>query len=105
MIVSVQVNEYYNNGATSSHPGFWEIPVNSLYDEQSGFPCVYVDACKPPTETEAVDYLWSNFENTFIDRLLALDDVYIVSAKQVLDWMRTPYNVTKKQRTDQKGWD
>nr|KAG5705921.1 hypothetical protein BaRGS_010811 [Batillaria attramentaria] len=110
MIVSVQVNEYYNNGATSSHPGFWEIPVNSLFNKESGFPCVYVDACRPPTQAEAVDYLWSNFENTyngnrapfglhmhaawfftedyltamqtFIDRLLALDDVYIVSAKQ-----------------------
>ncbi|KAK7496025.1 hypothetical protein BaRGS_00012726, partial [Batillaria attramentaria] len=107
-------------GATSSHPGFWEIPVNSLFNKESGFPCVYVDACRPPTQAEAVDYLWSNFENTyngnrapfglhmhaawfftedyltamqtFIDRLLALDDVYIVSAKQVLDWMRTPYN-------------
>ena len=33
--------------------------------------------------------------HTFIQRLLQLGDVYIVSAKQVLDWMRNPVKVKK----------
>ncbi|KAK7115742.1 chitin deacetylase 7-like [Littorina saxatilis] len=105
-----------------SHPGFWEIPVSALYDPVSNFPCAYVDSCRPSGEDAAFNYLWSNFEkvytsnrapfglnmhaaffyfpgyleatNTFLDRLLQKDDVYIVTAKQVLDWMRNPVKVS-----------
>ncbi|PVD19321.1 hypothetical protein C0Q70_19808 [Pomacea canaliculata] len=99
-----------------SHPGFWEIPVVALMDLESGFPCAYVDSCRPSSENAAFNYLWSNFEKpssfglsmhagwfhtenymkatqTFVERLLQLDDVYIISAKKVLDWMRNPVKV------------
>jgi hypothetical protein len=36
--------------------------------------------------------------DTFIQRLLQHRDVYIVTAKQVLDWMRSPVKVSIK------GW-
>ncbi|XP_025077868.1 uncharacterized protein LOC112554343 [Pomacea canaliculata] len=45
-----------------SHPGFWEIPVVALMDLESGFPCAYVDSCRPSSENAAFNYLWSNFE-------------------------------------------
>lgn len=31
--------------------------------------------------------------HTFVERLLQLDDVYIISGKKVLDWMRNPVKV------------
>ena len=40
--------------------------------------------------------------HTFIQRLLQLGDVYIVSAKQVLDWMRNPVKVKKKKKKKKK---
>ena len=49
-------------GKTSSHPGFWEIPVASLYNPETGFPCAYVDSCRPSDQAAAFNYLWSNFE-------------------------------------------
>ncbi|PVD19322.1 hypothetical protein C0Q70_19809 [Pomacea canaliculata] len=110
-------------GAQVSHPGFWEIPVFSLLDSESGFPCAYVDSCRPSSENAAFNYLWSNFEkvyndnrapfglnmhaawfffddyikatHTFVERLLQLDDVYIISGKKVLDWMRNPVKVSE----------
>ncbi|KAK7116577.1 uncharacterized protein [Littorina saxatilis] len=117
-------------GFSSNHKGFWEIPVPSLYNPETHYPCAYVDSCRPSTEAAALDYLWSNFENVyksnrapfglnmhaawfftpanlkathaFLDRLLALDDVYVISAKQVLDWMRDPVKVSEVYKLP--GW-
>ena len=56
-------------GSHSSHPGFWEIPVHSLYNPQSGYPCAYVDSCRPTDEASAFEYLWSNFQKVGIEGL------------------------------------
>ena len=45
----------------SSHPGFWQVPINAIYSQDTARPCVYVDACHPPTQDAALEYLWSNF--------------------------------------------
>ncbi|XP_076444052.1 uncharacterized protein LOC143282330 [Babylonia areolata] len=118
-------------GVSSPHPGFWEVPVPSLYDPQSGYPCAYVDSCRPSDEEAAVEYLWSNFEQvyknnrapfglnmhgawfftpaymramqTFIQRLLQLPDVYILTARHVLDWMRNPVKVSEISKLTEWG--
>lgn len=45
----------------SSHPGFWEVPVFSLRNPETGYECAYVDSCRPSSEAAAFNYLWSNF--------------------------------------------
>lgn len=102
------------------HRGFWEVPVISLMDYLQRFDCVYVDGCNnpPPDEEAAFRFLWDNFESyyktnkapfginmhaswffypdrlkamdRFIRELVLLDDVYIVSVKQVIEWLRNP---------------
>ncbi|GFS27590.1 chitin deacetylase isoform B [Elysia marginata] len=110
-------------GVDSSHPGFWQVMVKSFINPATGLPCGYVDGCRPQGEEAAIEYLWSNFLNTyeaqrapfglnmhaawfsfpdylratekFIDRLLSLPDVYIVNVKQMLEWMRTPVSLAE----------
>ena len=102
------------------HKGFWEFPVNSLMDYKGQFPCGYVDGCynAPKTEDDAFKYLYNNFlssyngnrapfglhmhagwfytdyqlnaMNRFIQEILTKDDVYIVTTKQALEWMKRP---------------
>lgn len=104
----------------SRHPGFWEIPVVSLMDYKQAYDCVYVDGCMnaPPDEETAYKFLWDNFHNyytttkmpfginmhpswfyypdrlkamdRFIQKLVSLNDVYIVSANKVLEWLKRP---------------
>lgn len=104
----------------SRHPGFWEIPVVSLMDYKQAYDCVYVDGCMnaPPDEEAAYNFLWSNFHSyytttkmpfginmhpswfyypdrlkamdRFIQKLVSLNDVYIVSANKVLEWLKRP---------------
>lgn len=110
--------------STSSHKGFWEVMVNSVMDVRTGRPCgAYVDSCLPESEDEAVEYLWKNFLRSytttrapfglnmhaswfshpeylsamdkFLDKLLARPDVYIVSVRQMLDWMKTPVKLSQ----------
>lgn len=118
-------------GRSSRHSGFWEILVPSLYNPESGYPCAYVDSCRPTSEAAAVEYLWINFQkvyqgnrapfglnmhaawfmfpdylkatHTFIRQLLQLNDVYIVTAKQVLDWMRHPVKVSEIHKLPEWG--
>ena len=105
---------------SQSHKNFWEIPVVSLRDYKDQFDCVYVDGCNnpPPDEETAFQFLWDNFESyyrgnrapfginmhaswfyypsrlagmeRFIIELGKLQDVYIVSASQVIEWLKTP---------------
>ncbi|KAL3865727.1 hypothetical protein ACJMK2_043087 [Sinanodonta woodiana] len=100
--------------------GFFEIPVNSLVDAQGAYPCVFVDGCynRPNNEEEAYQLLFKNFNDyytssrtpfglhmhaawfytnynikameKFLDYLDTLNDVYVVSAKQVIAWMKNP---------------
>ncbi|VDI64615.1 Hypothetical predicted protein [Mytilus galloprovincialis] len=102
------------------HRGFWEVPVISLMDYLQRFDCVYVDGCNnpPPDEEAAFRFLWDNFQSyyktnkapfginmhaswffypdrlkamdRFIRELTRLDDVYVVSVKQVIEWLRNP---------------
>lgn len=105
---------------TKSHKGFWEVPVVSVKDYLDKYDCVYVDGCNnpPPTENLAYKFLWDNFQkyyttnrapmginmhaswfyyperkaamDRFIKKLVTIDDVYIVSVKQVIEWLRNP---------------
>lgn len=102
------------------HPGFWEIPVVSLMDYKQAYDCVYVDGCMnaPPDEESAYKFLWDNFHNyytttkmpfginmhpswfyypdrlkamdRFIQKLVSLNDVYIISVNRVLEWLKRP---------------
>ena len=102
------------------HKGFWEVPVISVRDYIDKYNCVYIDGCNipPPSEALAYKFLWDNFENyyktnrapmginmhaswfyypdrkkamsRFIQDILKLDDVYIVTVSQVLAWLRNP---------------
>ncbi|KAK3608151.1 hypothetical protein CHS0354_034110 [Potamilus streckersoni] len=104
--------------------GFFEIPVNSLVDAQGAYPCVFVDGCynRPRNEEEAYQLLLKNFNDyytssrtpfglhmhaawfytdynikameRFLDYLNTLKDVYVVSAKQVIAWMKNPVPLT-----------
>lgn len=104
---------------------FWAVPVVSLMDHKNQYPCSFVDGCavRAFNEQEAFDYLWKNFVsyyNTtrtpfglnmhaawfytrynlkamirFLDELQKLDDVYVVTVKQMLDWMRNPTPVSE----------
>ena len=117
-------------GASSSHPGFWQVMVKSFTDPTTGLPCGYVDGCRPQGEDAALEYLWFNFLQTyeaerapfglnmhgawfavpeylratekFIERLLSLSNVYIINVKQMLDWMKTP--VTLAEAKNFKPW-
>lgn len=103
-----------------SHPGFWEVPVVSLLDYKQAYDCVYVDGCMnaPPDEEKAYKFLWDNFHNyytttrmpfginmhpswfyypdrlkamdRFIQKLVSLNDVYIISANRMLEWLKQP---------------
>ncbi|KAL4227514.1 hypothetical protein ACF0H5_012958 [Mactra antiquata] len=103
-----------------SHPGFWEVPVVSLLDYKQAYDCVYVDGCMnaPPDEEKAYQFLWDNFHNyytttrmpfginmhpswfyypdrlkamdRFIKKLVSLNDVYIISANRMLEWLKQP---------------
>ncbi|XP_045156320.2 uncharacterized protein LOC123522892 [Mercenaria mercenaria] len=105
---------------TKSHNGFWEVPVVTVKDYLNKYDCVYVDGCNnpPPTENLAYKFLWDNFQkyyttnrapmginmhaswfyypdrkaamDRFIKQLVKLDDVYIVSIKQVIEWLKAP---------------
>ncbi|KAK8761278.1 hypothetical protein V5799_027457 [Amblyomma americanum] len=101
-----------------TYPGLWLLPVNVLFRQQ--MPCAVADACMPqPTSAkETFEFLRSNFEYfyttnrapfpvflqegylrdpgrkqgylQFIDWLLQKDDVYLVTASEVLDFMQDP---------------
>lgn len=99
---------------------FWSVPVVSLMDHEHKYPCAYVDGCavRAGNVDEAFTYLKDNFMsyynttrtpfglnmhaawfytranlramNRFLDLLQSMDDVYVVTVKQMLDWMKKP---------------
>ncbi|XP_029652461.1 chitin deacetylase 7-like [Octopus sinensis] len=103
-----------------SYPGFWEVPVVTLMDYREHLPCAYVDFCqnKPRNKDEAFQILWKNFlrnyrtnrapyylnlhspwldktdnldaMDEFLNRLVAMEDVFIINIHQALEWMRSP---------------
>lgn len=110
-----------------AHPGFWEVPINSMWDYIHTDICAYADSCtySPPSANAMFKYLWSNFNNSysqnkapfgihlhgrwlndglrlwavdkFIRELLKLPDVYIISVKKMLQWMAYPAKLSELQ--------
>ncbi|KAH3833062.1 uncharacterized protein LOC127880081 [Dreissena polymorpha] len=102
------------------HKGFWEVPVVSVKDYLNKYDCVYIDGCNnpPPSQNLAFKFLWDNFQkyyttnrapmginmhaswfyypdrkaamDKFIQKLVQMDDVYIVTIKQVIEWLKHP---------------
>ncbi|XP_048736081.2 uncharacterized protein LOC125651501 [Ostrea edulis] len=109
------------------HRGFWEVPVNSMWDYTNTDYCTFADECRrpPPTQDHVRRYLTNNFKNSyegnrapfgihlhgrwfqesrnlmgferFLNYLQALPDVYIVSVKKMLDWMKYPTALNQVQ--------
>lgn len=107
------------NCPKQAYPGMWEVPLNR-WTGPSGHPCAMVDSCntQPSGKGEALSYLWQNFNKQyygnkapvgvnmhavwfqtatyleamqeFIQTLVEMDDVYIVTVHQTLEWMREP---------------
>ena len=107
------------NCPKKTYKGMWEVPLNR-WSGPSGHSCAMVDSCntQPSGKGEALSYLWQNFNkqyygnkapvgvnmhavwfNTdtyldamqeFIQTLVEMDDVYIVTVHQTLEWMRDP---------------
>lgn len=103
-----------------THRGLWEVPVNSMRDYRDEFSCVYVDGClnRAHNVEEAYQYLLYNFYDNYygsrapfgfnmhyawllvpsnmeamdriIQEMLKHDDVYIITVKHVIDWMKHP---------------
>ncbi|XP_033746862.1 uncharacterized protein LOC117332082 [Pecten maximus] len=113
------------------HNGFWVIPINSVVWKK--WECVYTDGCyeRPKSTEEAYNFIMDNFNRYYqgnrapfgihmhmawflhpytkagMDRaihdMLRYEDVYIVTAKQVLEWMRQPTRISDIKHF--KYWD
>ena len=107
------------NCPQEAHCGMWEVPLNTL-TTVDGEKCIMLDGCSQEytDKADALEYLWHNFNKSrngngepygvnmhagwfkvrhqleamrsFIAALVQLDDVYIVSVHQALEWMRSP---------------
>ncbi|XP_041375972.1 uncharacterized protein LOC121388620 [Gigantopelta aegis] len=117
---------------TTSHKGFWEVPIIALMDYKGAYPCAYVDGCynSPTTEEDSFEYLWKNFEDNyetrtplgfnmhaawfqrphnlaamdgFINEMTKKDDVYIVSVQKMLEWMRHPTKLSELHKLEAWG--
>ncbi|XP_055883796.1 chitin deacetylase 7-like isoform X1 [Biomphalaria glabrata] len=113
-------NVYCQHGPCphKQYPGMWEIPVQRWFG-MDGHSCAMPDGCSATGDAEeTLEYLKSNFRrfyhsnrapfgifiharwfhtehnldglDRFIDYLLTIDDVYIVTPSQVLEWMKNP---------------
>ncbi|XP_035674685.1 chitin deacetylase 8-like [Branchiostoma floridae] len=105
---------------TASYPGFWEVPIIDLQDE-NGNPCNELAACAKPESEEAAYLLlksnfdqhynsnrapfhvpltaaWfetspdTNFEATrrFFNDIMDMDHVWLVTISQAIEWVRNP---------------
>ncbi|KAH9508627.1 hypothetical protein Btru_052194 [Bulinus truncatus] len=102
------------------YPGLWILPVVVLMDHREQKPCAYVDDCAnmPRDKYEAYQMLWKNFlrnyrsnraplylnlhspwlntryqleaMDEFIEKMTSLEDVYIVTINQALEWQMNP---------------
>jgi len=112
-----------------SHPGMWEVPMIQ-YEDVKGHACSMLDACQDElTKNSAYNLLLNNFlrhyktnrapfpifMNTwmsngqyrsealseFLDTILMLPNVYVVTISDVLEWMQkpTPCDTTNGQTT------
>ena len=110
----------------NSYPGLWLIP-NRVFRQSNGFNCGMLDACTAPiTEDDWFNFLMDNFNihyndnkspfgiyshatwfffgparvnamKRFLDTLATMDDVYLVTHSQVIDWVRNPTPLSQIQ--------
>ncbi len=108
----------------NSYPGLWIIP-NILYDQGTAYPCNMLDACTAPqSEEDWFNFLMDNFYNhyngsrapyglyahsawfylssgrdrammSFLDKMQEMEDVYIVTHYQLIEWVRDPTPLSK----------
>ncbi|XP_066942881.1 uncharacterized protein Cda5 isoform X6 [Macrobrachium rosenbergii] len=103
---------------TNSYPGVWEVPM-VMWQDLNGGRCSMGDACTTPPDAEGVyKMLIKNFERhytsnrapfglfyhaawfttphhkegfiAFLDTISAMDDVWLITNHQLLQWMRDP---------------
>ncbi|XP_008216281.1 uncharacterized protein LOC100120260 isoform X2 [Nasonia vitripennis] len=103
---------------TRSYPGLWEVPM-VMWQDLNGGRCSMGDACSnPPTADGVYKMLIKNFERhyttnrapfglfyhaawftqahhkegfiSFLDTIVAMDDVWVVTNWQALQWVRNP---------------
>jgi len=108
-----------------AYPGVWEVPLVMWNDLKEGR-CSMADACNNPSTAEGVYYMiMKNFQrhyNTnrapfglsyhpawfttphhregfelFLDTIVAMDDVWLVSAWQTIQWMRDPQPIERAE--------
>lgn len=108
---------------TFSYPGVWEIPL-VMWVDLNGGRCSMADACSnPPTAEGVYKMLVKNFERhyltnrapfglfyhsawfaiphhregfeAFLDALVTMEEVYIITSSQLVDWMRNPTPLSK----------
>jgi len=102
-----------------SHPGMWEIPMNTLDDVNGGM-CSMADGCSYKEDSDEIQRIFTKnflkhytgkkepfplffhaawFFNRqhrkegflrFIDSILALPDVYFVTSQELINWTRNP---------------
>lgn len=108
----------------NAYPGLWLVPI-ALYKQSNGNYCAMLDACTTPiTEEDWFNFLMENFNahydynrspfgiyshsawfyisdvrakamEAFLDKVLAFEDVYIVTQSQMLDWVSQPVALDK----------
>ncbi|RLU17137.1 hypothetical protein DMN91_011206 [Ooceraea biroi] len=110
---------------TRSYPNIWELPLNQLLaDEFTSTTCTTVDSCSSDLSGDEIyKMLMLNFKrhyltnraplslrfhaswfqdpmhfyafNKFLDDLLRLDDVFLVTSHQVVEWTRRPTSLNE----------
>ena len=113
---------------TGTHPGLWEIPMTMMEDGKGG-KCPMLDGCFYDEDVESIQrMLTRNFLRhytgnkapfpmfyhaawfklrpyreealfKFLDSILELPDVYIVTSQQLIDWVRSPSPLSSPQPT------
>ncbi|XP_046425141.1 uncharacterized protein LOC124182233 isoform X2 [Neodiprion fabricii] len=108
---------------TRSYPGLWEVPM-VMWQDLNGGRCSMGDACSnPPTADGVYKMLIKNFERhyttnrapfglfyhaawftqahhkegfiSFLDTIVAMDDVWLVTNTQAIEWVRNPTPTTQ----------
>ncbi|XP_008558077.1 mucin-5AC isoform X1 [Microplitis demolitor] len=103
---------------TRSYPGLWEVPM-VMWQDLNGGRCSMGDACSnPPTADGVYKMLIKNFERhyttnrapfglfyhaawftqphhkegfiSFLDTIVAMDDVWVITNTQAIEWVRNP---------------
>ncbi|OQV24831.1 hypothetical protein BV898_01419 [Hypsibius exemplaris] len=107
---------------TKSYPGLWEMPLVQ-WNDLVGMRCAMVDGCHRPANAEQVyQLLMSNFKrhyesnrapfglyyhatwfqmggfDKFLDAILTMPDVWVVTTSQALQWIRNPTPLSEISR-------